>query len=251
MGRSSPVTEAILAATSPPLFAPAEMTQSARPIRSLKLTPAAPPCAPWRPGLSRPAKGERGCSLISAMGARAFRIAEDRRTDDAFHIVPAQKIDGTNALADAVAPAGQKADADVLAEHRREGDRGEIALVVGGDCIAADRNEMRAGGERLFRVDGLHPDDDRPSRVDKGRTLRQYLADAILVSRDHACQPKVARRYMTGDLGAADMALLDAEHVERLRTIGGDVELGAGLHQRADRCVAVARRHCNLVSHLA
>src|SRR6476661_7566950 len=251
MGRSRPVTEAILAATSLALPAPAEITNNARPARSLIATPAAPPCAPWRPGLSRPAKGERAFSLISAMGALAFRIVEDWRTDDAFHIVPAQKIDSTNALADALAPAGEKADADVLAERRREGDRGEIALIVGGDRFGANRNEMRAGGERLLWVDDLHPDDDRPRRVEQRRTLRQYLADAILVRRDHAGEPKVARRDMTGDLGAAHMALLDAEHVQRLGAVGRDVELGAGLHQGADRCVAVASRHRDLVSHLA
>ena len=79
----------------------------------------------------------------------------------------------------------------------------------------------------------------------------KHLADAILVGRDHAGEPEVACRNVTGDLGAAHMPLFDAKHVERLGAVGRDVELGARLHQRADRCVAVARRHGDLVGHLA
>src|SRR6478672_5170881 len=104
------------------------MTNSARPARSLKLTPAAPSRAPCRP--SSPAKGERACRRNSAMGALPFGIVEHRGDNDAFDVVPAQQIDGANALAQALAPAGEKADADVLAEHRRKGHRGEIALIV-------------------------------------------------------------------------------------------------------------------------
>ncbi len=107
------------------------------------------------------------------MGALPFRIIEDRRADDALHVVSAQKIDGANAFADALAPAGEKADADVLAEHRGKGDRGEISLIIGGDRFRANRNEMRACGERLRLIDSLHPDHDRPRRVEQRRALRQ------------------------------------------------------------------------------
>src|SRR6516165_10334708 len=227
------------------------MTNRARPARSLKLTPGASSPAPYRPDLISPAKGDRALRRTSDTHAFSFGVEEDWRGDDAFDIATAQEIDGTNELTETLAPLGEKAKADVLIEHRREGDRGEIALVIGRDGIGADRNEMRAGGQGLRSIDGFHADEDRSHRVDQSRAPGKHLADAILVCRDHAAEAKVARRGLPVDLWSADMPLLDAKHVQRLCPIRCDVEVGPSLHQRTDRRVAVARRHGDLVGKLA
>jgi len=76
IGSSRPVTANTFAATSLALPAAAEITNSARPMRSLSATRGGLLCPPWRPGLSSPAKGERALRRISAMGALSVRIVE-------------------------------------------------------------------------------------------------------------------------------------------------------------------------------
>src|SRR3974390_1430547 len=176
-GRSSPVAENTAAATSFTLPAPAEMTKSARPVRSLSIKPGAPARAPWRPGLSSPPKDECAWRQISSMGALSLRIIENRRGDDAFDVVATQEIDGANALAHALTPVSKKTDADVLAEHRRKRHRGKIALVIGGGRERAHWDKVRACSERLRRVDGLHADQDWTRRIEQCRPLGKHPAD--------------------------------------------------------------------------
>src|SRR5262245_17481693 len=92
MGSSSPATAWACATTSFALLAAAEMTNKARPARSLKLTPGASSPAPCRPDLASPAKGDRALRRTSDTHAFSFGVEEDWRGDDAFDIASAQEI---------------------------------------------------------------------------------------------------------------------------------------------------------------
>src|SRR5262249_50852270 len=75
--------------------------------------------------------------------------------------------------------------------------------------------------------------------------------DRVLLRRDHAAKAKVARRGLTREFPARDMALLDPHHAERLDAIRRYPEFATGLHRSSDQGVAETRRRGDLIGKFA
>src|SRR5947199_10071683 len=76
-----------------------------------------------------------------------------RLADFAIHMDVAQSIEDLDDLAVPLAPALQECEPDPPAEHRRVGDRGDIALIVFERRLVAAIEEVRARPKLIGRVD--------------------------------------------------------------------------------------------------
>ena len=79
-------------------------------------------------------------------------------------------------------PAGQQAEADLMAQRRREHRGAHPAEVIRRARRRAGFQEMRAGGKALPLVPRPHADQRRPVRCRQRRALRQHPADVILLA---------------------------------------------------------------------
>ena len=79
-----------------------------------------------------------------------------------------------------------------MAEARREGNRGDVALIVLGGGLFAARDEMGAGAQPVFAIDGLSPDKrGRAGSVSAGRAamtrpMKSFFGD-ISLPRPRSC----------------------------------------------------------------
>src|ERR1700741_2505009 len=87
---------------------------------------------------------ERSARL--AMEPRSVRIEEHRIADLHFDGAVAHRIVGTHTLPEAGRPPRDPADPDPVPEHRREGGRGHVALVI------LDFRRSRQGQEMRTRA---------------------------------------------------------------------------------------------------
>src|SRR5512143_1843563 len=99
-----------------------------------------------------------------------------------------------------------------MAERGREGDRGDVALVVGGGGFGALWQEMRARANPPSRLDRLEPDQSRARGIGEGGACCHEAADEILLGREHLAHAKIMRRGLAVQLAASGVTLLDAEH---------------------------------------
>src|SRR3954454_7565947 len=89
-----------------------------------------------------PESAERAARL--SMKSRSLGIEEHRIADFDLDIAVAHRIVGAHALANTLPPICDDAKPDPVAEHRRERDRGHVALIVPDGCHGSYRQEMRA-----------------------------------------------------------------------------------------------------------
>src|SRR5262249_50872706 len=108
-------------------------------------------------------------------------------------------------------------------------------------------------GPRRHRppVERANADQLLPVGIGQRRTKSERLADEILLHREHLFQAEVVDRRAAVDLGAGNMAFLDAKRSKRLKTIGYDRELLAGLEQPFPNGVGMIRSAVDLVGTLA
>src|SRR5689334_21907790 len=93
----------------------------------------------------------------------------------------------------------------------RIGNRGDIALIVGGGGLGALRQEMRARANSRTRLDRLEPDKRGPRGVSQSSARGHEAADEILFGRKHPAHTEIVRRGLAVQLTAGGVPLLDAE----------------------------------------
>ena len=145
----------------------------------------------------------------------------------------------------------EETEPDPVPQRRREGHRGDVALVVcrGGGRIGSD--EMRAGVEPLQAVCGLDADQPRACGVDERRALCEHRADVVLVSGEQTPQPQIVRRGLAAQFPARGVAFFDAQHAEGFGAVGRHTQILARSEQCLDQCLAVLRGHGDFVGELA
>ncbi len=111
---------------------------------------------------------------------------------------------------------------------------------------------MRPGLDVLVGFDRLQADQLQPVGGGQPEPGGKPLADEIrLLHRHHPAKPHIVGRGAAVELAMGDMALLDAQHVERLDPIGADFLLMPGIHDRIGNRFAVTCRHSKLVGEFA
>src|SRR5437867_3431451 len=121
----------------------------------------------------RPCSAERSCWAKLTMEPRSVGIEEHRAADLDFDVAAAYRVVGAHALADALRPMLEHTEADPMTEHRREGNRGHVPLVIAGYRRRADGNEMSARAQARRTIHRLEADQRRPVRRHQRLTLRQ------------------------------------------------------------------------------
>ena len=76
-----------------------------------------------------------------------------RRAGLDLHVTAAHRIVSTHDLAMALRSVCQQAETEPMAKRRREGDRGDVALIVGCGRFRACRKEMGASTKAIFAID--------------------------------------------------------------------------------------------------
>ena len=142
------------------------------------------------------------------------------------------------------------ASADIFAERRRIADGGDVADRVARLVLVELLDDMRAAVERPI-VERDQADQLQPVRRDQAFAVHHHRADEGLLLRQHPVEMQVARGGAAVDLGAGDMALLDAQRAQRLQPVGHHAERLAGLDQRFPDMGAVAGAAIDLERHLA
>ena len=165
-----------------------KMVAGARPSRR-----AARPRGRCRPAGRRPAQGAlRQHPAVDGGGSATEPLSRRDRRRPALQISTSTSPPrtGSNARTRSPIRSGprrEQAEADPVAERRRERDRGHVALVVLGRRRRAERDEMRAGAQPLGAVD--RPEARRasagPGRRSAGRSAMS-AADEVLLGRHHA-----------------------------------------------------------------
>ena len=85
-----------------------------------------------------------------------------------------------------------------------------------------------------------------PKRVESRLPMKSgFCADIIRP------KPDIVGRHAAVEFAMGDMALLDAQHVQRLDPVGADAMRPARLHDRIRHRLAIARGHRQLVGQFA
>src|SRR5262245_50892996 len=223
--------------------------------RSLRETPGpSGPCplAPKRPAVRfAPSEIVRDGGAISAMELQVLPIIEAGVGHLDQHLGIAQIVIDLDDLGITLAAALQEREADPLPEHRRPGDRGDIALIVVERRHGAAGEEMGTGTQLLIGLDRLHPHQHIAVVCLQRLALAHHAADEILAARHHAAEAEILGGGGAVELAAGDMALLDAHDRQRLDAIGDDAEARAFAHQQARHPVAMVGGHRQLIGELA
>src|SRR4051812_19650448 len=159
------------------------------------------------------------------MKPRSFGIEEYRIADFDLDITVAHRIIGAYALADALRAVCDDAQPDPVAEHRRERDRGHVALIVPDGCHGSYRQEMRARAQPRPAVDRAEAGERRSILREKRWPLRHHAADAVFLRRNQPSESQIARGELPVDLLTGDMTFLNAHHAKRLDAVRRDPEL--------------------------
>ncbi len=100
-------------------------------------------------------------------------------------------------------------------------------------------DDMRAAVQRPV-VEGDHADQLDAVFGDQPFAVHHHRADERLLLRQHPVEMKIARGGAAVDLGAGDVALLDAQGAERLQPVRHQAERLSGIDQRLPDMRAVA-----------
>src|SRR5689334_24810526 len=190
--------------------------------------------------MAMPDRADRAARL--SMEPRPFGVEEHRVADFDLDIAVAHWIVSAHPFADPLRPARDHTKADPVTEHRRERDRGRVALIVL-DCVRRTRGQkMCARTQPRLAIDRTKAHERRPVFCKKRRTLRHRAADTVLLRGYQLAEAEIACGQLPVDLVARHVSLFDAHYAERLGAIRRDAELLARRHDGADERIAIARR---------
>src|SRR5580700_11808289 len=116
-----------------------------------------------------------------ALQPRALRIEEDRGDHLDLRISPPDRAVRADALAQPFATTREQAQSDPMPEHGREGDGGDVALIVFQRRLRAQCHEMRTGVEPRRLVGGHDAYECRSVGVGETGPSRQYASNEILL----------------------------------------------------------------------
>src|SRR5262249_59309558 len=167
-----------------------------------------PSVLPQRPGAAIPASAETERRVRSNTEARSFRIDMARWTDLDLHVTAAHRVVGAHDLTVTLRSVCQQAESEPMPERRREGNRGDIALIVGGGRFRAFGDEMGSGAEPILTVDRPEAHKRRTRGIHDRRTRRHEPADEVLLRREQLAETDVLRRGLAVQLAAGRVALL-------------------------------------------
>src|SRR4029078_1376378 len=102
--------------------------------------------------------------------AIALRIDVAGRADLHLDVTIAHWIVGAHELAMALRALGQESEPEPMAKRGREGNRGDVALIVGAGRFRAFGNEVGACAQAILAIDRPETDESRACKVDKRRT---------------------------------------------------------------------------------
>jgi hypothetical protein len=146
--------------------------------------------------------------------------------------------------------AREKTQSDPMSQHRGEGDRGDITLIVLQGGIRTGREKMRARVQLGRPIDRPYPDECRSVGMDEAGPLSQYPSDVVFLGRHHAAQPQVGCSGRPIDLVAGDMTFFDTHDAERFSAIGNNSERFACRHDGANDGITVTGWHRQLIGKL-
>src|SRR5262245_53310632 len=86
--------------------------------------------------------------------------------------------------------------------------------------VSGSPEQLCAGAQHLRLVRWLQPHQHGPPRVEETCALAQYSADVVLVRASQPLQTQVCRCRSAVDLRTCNVSLLDAQHGERIRSVG-------------------------------
>src|SRR6478752_6547818 len=141
--------------------------------------------------------------------APSFRIDEARPDDHG------EGVAGAHDLSHALRPALEQPKSEPVTERGREGDRGDVTLIVLGTGLGILGQEMAAAAEAAFRFDRLESDQSGTLWIGESRARRHEAADEVLLGRKHLAHAEIVRRGLAVQLPARRVPLLDAEHAKR------------------------------------
>ncbi|MPM07842.1 hypothetical protein SDC9_54151 [bioreactor metagenome] len=161
-----------------------------------------------------------------------------------------ERVGGGDHLAQPVGAVLEEPKPDRMAEMGREAGRGDPALIALGLLRRTRGEEMRADGDRHGRID-RHQAHKAAGVGHERLAPAHHRPDRILLRRDHPAHAEHLRRALAVQLIARGMALLDAQHAERLGAVGGGAEIGADRNQSCHQRRAIACRHRDLIGQFA
>src|SRR5215207_3267918 len=106
---------------------------------------------------------------------------------------------------------------------------------------------MRARPQRHSGIQHPDPDEGEAGRIREGAPLRQHTPHEIATLLAHPFEAEVTSRRLPIDLAARDMALLDAQEVQRVEPVGRDPEGLARFEYGLPYPLGAARGHRDLV----
>src|SRR4029450_1153705 len=159
--------------------------------RTPSVTPGAPLPAPNRPWTAMSASGDfrsyliPGFSAISSMELLVLLVVVHGIANFAIHVDVAKPVEDFHDLAMAPAPTLQQRKPDPLAEHRRIGDRADIALVLFKRRTIAPVQQMGPRAQRVRFVD--RPDANHLLAIVSGQPFAagHHSPDIVLLCRHH------------------------------------------------------------------
>mmetsp|Transcript_22607 Transcript_22607/g.36954 ORF Transcript_22607/g.36954 Transcript_22607/m.36954 type:complete len:807 (+) Transcript_22607:6797-9217(+) len=184
----------------------------------------------------------------STTGPSSFWIKEHRVAQFHLRLDPPQMVHHAQGFAMTGHPVFDKAETQKMADCRREPDRRDVSLVMGGHCVLSGRINMRACGQLLDRANRFQAHKLWPPFGHQTGSRGHGLADAVLFGRNHPLHPQIAGRHPPVDFRVRDKAFLDAQHIQRFHPIGtARHRLGPREKQR-EQSGTIARRHRQFIS---
>jgi hypothetical protein len=109
---------------------------------------------------------------------------------------------------------------------------------------------MCAAPQAFPAVEGLNPDQRWPVGVGQARPSCHHATDEILLVGHQASEAQVGRGRRAIQLITGHVSLFDAQNAQRFRAIRRRAEVLARCHQCADKSIAIASWHRQLIGEL-